>query len=125
MGNDPLWLARTSEDTIVVGGRIDTASSADFASLLADATKETAPSQPLLIHMGSVAYLSSSGLRVLLNLRKRWKGSITLADVPRPVYSVLELSGSPKCLRCEESRAKYLWKDVKSWGEESRGAFTE
>lgn len=77
-----------------VSGRLDAAGAPAFGAallpLLADADA------PQVLDLSGVDYISSGGLRVLLQAAKqlqRHDAKLTLIQVPAQVYSVLTLSG--------------------------------
>jgi anti-sigma B factor antagonist len=82
-------------DLIKVSGRVDNVS----ATRLGDALNAIieAGRFNIVLDMSEVEYISSTGLRVLIDAQKackRWnRGEVVLAKVPRPVYEVLEMVG--------------------------------
>lgn len=77
-----------------VSGRLDAANAQAFAAalfpLLAGANA------PSVLDLSGVEYISSSGLRVLIQATKLLQPHgvrLTLTQVPAPVYSLLTLSG--------------------------------
>ncbi len=91
-------------DLIKVSGRVDNAS----APRLGDAFNAIieAGRFNIVLDMSEVEYISSAGLRVLIDAQKtckRWnRGEVVLAGVPRPVYEVLELVGFAPLFRFSE-----------------------
>lgn len=82
-------------DLIKVSGRVDNTS----ATRLGDALNAIieAGRFNIVLDMGGVEYISSNGLRVLIDAQKackRWnRGEVVLANVPRPVQEVLDMVG--------------------------------
>lgn len=82
-------------DLIKVSGRLDNAS----APRLEDALNAIieAGRFNIVLDMSEVEYISSAGLRVLIDAQKackRWnRGEVVLAGVPRPVREVLDMVG--------------------------------
>ncbi|MGC8878333.1 MAG: STAS domain-containing protein [Anaerolineae bacterium] len=82
-------------DLIKVSGRLDNTS----APRLGDAlnTIIAAGRFNIVLDMSGVEYISSAGLRVLIDAQKvckRWnRGEVVLANVPQPVREVLDMVG--------------------------------
>jgi anti-sigma B factor antagonist len=82
-------------DLVKASGRIDSVSAPRLADAF-DAIIEAGRFK-IVFDMSSVDYMSSAGLRVLIDAQKtckRWsRGEVVLAGVPAPVHEVLELVG--------------------------------
>jgi anti-sigma B factor antagonist len=82
-------------DLVKVSGRIDSVSAPRLAEVF-DAIIEAGRFK-IVFDMSGVDYMSSAGLRVLIDAQKtckRWsRGEVVLAGVPAPVHEVLELVG--------------------------------
>lgn len=97
-------ISQTNETlTAQLRGRLDTASSVQFAAemqpLLDNADKH------IVLDMTELTFISSSGLRHLLTLRKACQaagGSITLQHVSSDVMQVLRLTGFHQLFTIEE-----------------------
>jgi anti-sigma B factor antagonist len=80
---------------IEVSGRIDSATAPDLAEVLHELTEEG--QYNLVLDMGDVDFISSAGLRVLIDTQKTAKrlnrGKLVLADVPEPIYEAFDLAG--------------------------------
>jgi anti-sigma B factor antagonist len=82
-------------DLVKATGRIDS----HTAPQLADAFTaiNDAGRFKVVFDMSDVEYISSAGLRVMINAQKtckRWnRGEVVLADVPVQIYGALELTG--------------------------------
>ncbi len=82
-------------DLVKVVGRIDSAT----APLLGEAMDSLTNSgrYKVVFDMSGVEYMSSAGLRVLINTHKNCKrynrGEVVLALVPQRIYDALELAG--------------------------------
>jgi len=83
---------------VKAGGRIDSACASEFADRLAEAAQAVGEGE-LTIDLGSVSYISSSGLRALLKLRKTRGEEIRLVEVVPQVYDVLEMTGFTSMFR--------------------------
>ncbi len=82
-------------DLVKVVGRIDSATSPQLAEAFNAIHKNGR--YKIVFDMGSVDFISSSGLWVLVNAQKTSKrynrGEIVLACVPPRIYSTLDLAG--------------------------------
>jgi anti-anti-sigma factor len=80
---------------IEVSGRIDSATAPQLAGVLDDFTDEG--QHNLVLDMGDVDFISSAGLRVLINTQKTCqrlnRGELVLANVPEPIYEAFDLAG--------------------------------
>jgi anti-anti-sigma factor len=91
---------------IAVTGRLDTVSAPQFDEKLASAL--TRPYAHILIDMSGVTYISSAGLRSILQLTKFTDangGRVGLFSVPAPIMAILEMSGLPLRLDLYPDRA--------------------
>jgi anti-sigma B factor antagonist len=82
-------------DVVQARGRVDSQSAPSLGEVF-DAIIE-AGRFTIVFDMSGVEYLSSAGLRVIIDAQKtckRWnRGEMVLAGVPKQVYEVLELVG--------------------------------
>ncbi len=87
--------------TVTPYGRIDTNTSEEFAEILKDAVSS---SKNIRIDLSETEYISSSGLRVLLQLRKELNGvgSVSLVHVNDTVMDVLVMTGFDTMFNIEE-----------------------
>jgi len=80
---------------VEVSGRIDSNTAPDLADTL-DAITESG-NYNIVFDMSDVDFISSAGLRVLIDVQKRCKrlnrGELVLVDVPEQIYEALELAG--------------------------------
>ncbi len=77
--------------SIIPHGKIDSVTFEDFQKVADEAVKL---SENVIVDMGDVDYISSSGLRVLLSIRKSLKdGVVTLVHVNETIMEVLEMTG--------------------------------
>jgi anti-sigma B factor antagonist len=82
-------------DLIKVKGRVDSATAPQFADELQKITDQGR--FKMVLDLGEMDFMSSAGLRVLINVQKLCKrynrGEVVLADVPANIYAALDLSG--------------------------------
>ena len=80
---------------IEVSGRIDSATAPQLAAALDELTEEG--EYNLVLDMSDVDFISSAGLRVLIDTQKTChrmnRGRLVLADVPEPIYEAFDLAG--------------------------------
>lgn len=95
-----VYAEREQDGRVIVAphGRIDTISSAEFADAVDRAIRREdgeIDTEELIIDFNECEYISSSGLRVLLTVKKTLgKGkSVVLINVNEAIYEVLELTG--------------------------------
>ena len=87
--------------TIALSGRIDSGNAAEiekqiFAKL---AGKEHAP---VILDAGSLAYISSAGLRILLRIKKK-NPDLTITGVGSEVYEILDMTGFTELMKVEKA----------------------
>ncbi|MCR5820326.1 MAG: STAS domain-containing protein [Bacteroidaceae bacterium] len=100
------------EIIITVTGRLDTATSSEVSMTITnglnkiavpDAGTSSEPSfRRITLDASELEYISSSGLRILLSLSKRYK-DFRVVEVQPQVYDVLETTGFTKILTVERS----------------------
>ena len=82
-------------DLVTVKGRIDSYTAPNLSEALSNITKRN--QFRIIMEMGDVSYVSSAGLRVLIDLQKTCKkanlGEVLLVKIPQRVYETLELAG--------------------------------
>jgi anti-sigma B factor antagonist len=82
-------------DLVKATGRIDTNTSPQLAE--AFKTINDAGRFKIVFDMSGVEFISSAGLRVLIDIQrtcKRWnRGQVVLASVPERIYNALNLAG--------------------------------
>jgi anti-sigma B factor antagonist len=80
---------------VEVSGRIDSATAPELAEVLKGLTDEG--QYKLVLDMGDADFISSAGLRVLIDTQKTCqrmnRGSLVLSDVPEPIYEAFDLAG--------------------------------
>ena len=78
-------------------GRIDTTTAVEFGTSVTDKLDDI---KELLIDFSEVEYVSSMGLRVLLELQRTMneKGSMTLKNVSSDIVKVFEITGFDRIL---------------------------
>ncbi len=82
-------------DLVTVKGRIDSYTAPNLSEALSNITKHS--QFKIILEMNDVSYVSSAGLRVLIDLQKTCKkanqGEVLLVKIPQRVYETLELAG--------------------------------
>ncbi len=82
-------------DLIKADGRIDSLTAPELAEAMEEITN--ANRFHIVFDMDDVEYMSSAGLRVLINTQKECKrynrGELVLARVPQRIYEALDLAG--------------------------------
>jgi anti-anti-sigma factor len=82
-------------DLVVIKGRIDSYTAPNLSDTLNEITKHDI--YKIILNMSDVSYVSSAGLRVLIDVQKTCKklnqGEVLLVNIPQRVYETLELAG--------------------------------
>lgn len=82
-------------DMVKVTGRVDSSTAPAFSEALAAITGESR--YRIVLDFSNLDFISSAGLRVLINTQKECKrynrGELVLATVPSNIHNALELSG--------------------------------
>ncbi|NPV76590.1 MAG: STAS domain-containing protein [Anaerolineae bacterium] len=82
-------------DLITVVGRIDSATAPQFAEVFNSIMNEGR--YKIVLDMEKIDFISSAGLRVLINSQKTCKrynrGEVVLTNVPPNIFSALDLAG--------------------------------
>jgi anti-sigma B factor antagonist len=82
-------------DLVKVSGRVDSATAPQFSEALQAITDQGR--FKIALDFNEVDFISSAGLRVLINTQKNCKrynrGEVVLAKVPANIFSALDLSG--------------------------------
>src|SRR4030042_6575470 len=82
-------------DLVVIKGRIDSFTAPDLSTKLKSLTENDR--YKIILDMGEVVFMSSAGLRVLIDIQKICKqinqGGVLLVNIPPRVYETLELAG--------------------------------
>jgi anti-sigma B factor antagonist len=82
-------------DLVVIKGRIDSYTAPNLSESLNDITDNER--YRIILEMSEVSYVSSAGLRVLIDIQKTCKkmhqGEVLLVNTPQRVYDTLELAG--------------------------------
>jgi anti-sigma B factor antagonist len=82
-------------DLVKVNGRVDSATAPQFSDALQNLTDQGR--FKLVLDFSTLDFISSAGLRVLINTQKTCKrynrGEVVLATVPANIYAALDLSG--------------------------------
>ncbi len=89
---------------VTAEGRIDSMTAVDFGTKINDFLDDSDEDiNELVLDLAKVDYISSIGLRVILELQKRMsrQGSLTLINVTPPVLEVFEMTGFTNILTIE------------------------
>lgn len=86
--------------TLTLAGRLDTSTAPALEAAIGDCAAGT---QELVLDCGGLEYISSAGLRVLLNAQKRMNthGSMKLLRVNDMIMEVFEITGFADILTIE------------------------
>ena len=95
-------LNKEGEATLRLSGRLDTATSAKTNSDIEQLLGSAGAIRHLTVDAGPLEYISSSGLRILLMLAKRFK-DFRIKDVNPEVYDVLNMTGFTKMMTVERA----------------------
>lgn len=90
------------EATLMLCGRLDTAVSSQVSADINQLLATAGTIQHLTVDAGQLEYISSSGLRILLMLAKRFK-DFRIKDVNPEVYDVLNMTGFTKMMTVERA----------------------
>lgn len=82
-------------------GRIDSTNAQAFGRRLAEAL-EASPEESLVLDFDGVEYISSMGLRALLEARKKAKQPLSVINAAPAVYEILEMTGFTSMLKVEK-----------------------
>jgi len=78
-----------------VSGRVDSYTAPQLSEVLNQVTGQNI--FKIILDMSDVSYVSSAGLRVLIDIQKKCKrnnqGEVLLVNLPQRVYETLELAG--------------------------------
>ena len=82
-------------EIVTINGRIDSYTSPQLSDALNQIT--TLNMFKIILDLSDVTYISSAGLRVLIDIQKKCKknnqGEVVLVNTPQRVYDTLELAG--------------------------------
>jgi anti-sigma B factor antagonist len=82
-------------EAVKLSGRIDSYTAPQFASVMSSITNQG--KYNIILDMSDVNYVSSAGLRVLIDIQKTCKrehrGETVLVKLPPRVYETMELAG--------------------------------
>ena len=88
--------------TLSLQGRLDTASAQQVTGDIEKMLAKAGPISQLVCEAGRLEYISSSGLRILLGLAKKYPG-LRITEVQPEVYGVLEMTGFTKLMTVERA----------------------
>jgi anti-sigma B factor antagonist len=82
-------------DLLKINGRVDSSTAPQFAQAMNQIIESGR--YKIVLDMGSVEFISSAGLRVLVNTQKTCRrynrGEVIISNVPPNIYSALDLAG--------------------------------
>ncbi len=82
-------------ELVTINGRIDSFTSPQLLDILNHITSQNI--YKIILDLTEVTYISSAGLRVLIDIQKKCKknnqGEVLLVNIPHRVYETLELAG--------------------------------
>lgn len=82
-------------------GRISSANAPELQQELLE-LRRAEPERELVIDAGDLEYISSAGLRVLLQLAKEQKGGLTVRNVTPEVYEIFDMTGFTSILKVKK-----------------------
>ena len=94
---------------VAISGRLDTTTAAEFQERLEETVK--AGKKILILNMGELQYISSAGLRVVLQIAKELKaeqGDVYLACLKNPAKEIFSMSGFLTIFKSFETEADAL-----------------
>lgn len=92
---------KESEEVIIeVGGRVDTTTAPKLEKTIIENINNT---KSLILDLKELKYISSAGLRVLLNAQKKMKniGSMKVKNVHEEIMEIFEMTGFADILTIE------------------------
>lgn len=95
---------RNSSLTIKAQGRIDTTTATEFGTSISDFIEDSIEEiKELILDFSLIEYVSSVGLRVILELQKKMnnQGSMKIINVNQSVMEVFEMTGFTGILTIE------------------------
>lgn len=98
------WSRDTGVLVASLSGRVDSSNSEAFHEALKEGMPEG--ERTLALDCGRLTYMSSAGLRILLELARRFRGpgkAMGLCGLPESIDSVVRLSGFDKIIPVHES----------------------
>jgi len=95
-------------DLVKVAGRIDSATTPDLKEVLDSITG--AGQHKIVLNLSEVSFLSSAGLRQLLDTQKQCqslkRGDLVLAEAPQKLKDVLDLAGLTPLFKLYETEVE-------------------
>lgn len=87
--------------TIYLSGRFDSAASQNAQKEISDALKEYDDVESIIVNMADMQYISSSGLRVIMQLKKKYL-QMSITEANAEVYNILKLTGLTRMMPVEK-----------------------
>ena len=90
--------------TVKASGKIDTITAPEYGMQINDYIDDF-DIDSLILDFNDITYISSIGLRVVLELKKRFStaGQMKIVNVKPPVFEIFEMTGFSKILTIEAS----------------------
>ena len=97
---------RNGQATLTICGRMDTSATAQATAEIDSQLAACGKFDTLTCDAAGLEYISSSGLRILLGLAKRYPG-FRVTEVCPDVYQVLEMTGFTKIMNVEKAMRRF------------------
>ena len=97
-----LLINKEGKATLTISGKLDTTVCAETSSEIERLLSKAGEINSLTIDANELEYISSSGLRILLTLAKRYK-NFKIAEVNPQVYDVFSMTGFTKMMTVERA----------------------
>ena len=93
------WQQRTgTESVLVVRGDLDVAVGVEFVDAVDEALAADGSATQIVIDLGEVDFIDSSGVRALIRVRREHGDRVRLVAASHPVRRVLDIAGLRDCL---------------------------
>lgn len=85
--------------TLKIIGRLDTYAASKIAGQITQELEECGEIRQLVCDLEELDYISSSGLRIILGLAKKYKNNFSIIEANPTVYQVFETTGFVKLMK--------------------------
>ncbi|MBQ8008897.1 MAG: anti-sigma factor antagonist [Bacteroidaceae bacterium] len=89
--------------TLKIIGRLDTYAASKIAGQITQELEECGEIRQLVCDLEELDYISSSGLRIMLGLAKKYKNNFSIIEANPTVYQVFETTGFVKLMKIEKA----------------------
>ncbi len=119
---DGVSLKESGKNTAVIRfeGRISRDNSEETGRELIRIREEN-PQEQLVFDFEKLDYISSAGLRILLNMAKKEKTKIQIFNIPLEIYDILEDTGFVRLFEAHKAMKKYSLSDFEMIGRGANG----